>query len=361
MSVVRIGDRSVGDGAPCFITFEAGPTHSGLESAKRLVTLAADAGADAVKFQVVDPDRLVSDKKLLFTYDVLVDRQTGATETVTEPLYDILRRRTLSAAEWREVKRHSDSLNLAFFATAAFDDEIELLADLGCQSVKIASADINHLPLIRRAARTGMCIQIDTGSATFDEIELAMAAIYSEGNERVIIHQCPSGYPARLESINLRMIATLKEMYSCPVAFSDHTAGWDMDVAAVVLGANLVEKTITEDRTTRSVEHVFSLEANDMRRFVQAMRDIEKALGQPRRTLTAEEQRYRLRYRRSIHARRDLPSRHVLIESDFEYRRPGDGIPPAAVESLVGRCLRVAKCAGERIEWGDLDTVDKKE
>lgn len=360
MSLVRIGTRTVGDGAPCFITFEAGPTHSGLESAKRLVTLAAKAGADAVKFQIVDPDRLVSDKMLPFTYDVLVDRQTGAMETVTEPLYDILCRRALSVAEWREVKRHSDGLNLAFFATAGFDDEIDLLTDLGCHSVKIASADINHLPLIRRAARTGMCIQIDTGSATLGEIELAVEAIRSEGNERIVIHQCPSGYPARLESINLRMIPTLKGMYSCPVAFSDHTAGWDMDIAAVTLGANLVEKTITEDRATRSVEHVFSLEPADMHRFVQAMRDVEKALGRPRRPLTAEEQRYRLRYRRSIHARQDLPAGHILADSDFEYRRPGDGIPPTAAESLVGRRLRVAKRAGERIKWGDLDVASKE-
>jgi len=124
---VRFGRRKVGDGEPCFITFEAGPTHNGLESAKRLVTLASEAGADAIKFQILDPDRLVEDKKQLFSYEILVNKKTGKTEQVTEPLYDILCRRALSKDEWREIKRHSDSMNLAFFATVGFDDEVELV------------------------------------------------------------------------------------------------------------------------------------------------------------------------------------------------------------------------------------------
>ena len=151
--MVAFGTRKVGDGAPCFITFEAGATHDGLDSAKQLVSLAAEAGADAVKFQVIDPDRLVADREMPFSYDVLLDRDTGATETITEPLYDILCRRVLSKDEWREVKRHSDAVGLAFFATVSFDDEVDLLAELGCHSIKISSADVDHVPLIRRADR----------------------------------------------------------------------------------------------------------------------------------------------------------------------------------------------------------------
>ena len=122
---VSFGDRVIGEGHPCFITFEAGPTHDGLESAKSLVKMAAEAGADAVKFQILDPDRLIADKQQLFSYDVLVDRESGKTETISEPLYDILSRRSLSKDEWRDVKKHSDSFGLAFFATIGFKDEIE--------------------------------------------------------------------------------------------------------------------------------------------------------------------------------------------------------------------------------------------
>ncbi|MBM3518950.1 MAG: N-acetylneuraminate synthase, partial [Alphaproteobacteria bacterium] len=137
---VRFGERLVGDGEPCFVTLEAGPTHDGLESALALCTAAAEAGADAVKFQVIDPDRLVADKKMPFSYEVLLDRASGSTETVTEPLYDILCRRTLTPDGWRQVKRHCDDLHLAFFATVAFEEEVRLMQELGCHSIKIASA-----------------------------------------------------------------------------------------------------------------------------------------------------------------------------------------------------------------------------
>ncbi|MBB5016873.1 sialic acid synthase SpsE [Chitinivorax tropicus] len=332
---VHFGKRKVGDGEPCFITYEAGPTHDGLASAKRLVELARQAGADAVKFQILDPDRLVADKQLLFSYDVLVDRASGRLETVEEPLYDILCRRSLSHAEWRILKTYCDGLGLAFFATVGFDDEIALLENLNCDSIKIASADVNHFPLIRKAARTGMCLQLDTGNASLGEVEQAIDVIRSEGNENIIIHQCPSGYPARLESINLNIIKTLKQMFPYPVAFSDHTPGWEMDVAALAVGANLLEKTITEDRTTRSVEHVFSLEPHEMRQFIQTIRDVEIAFGSSRRILHAEELSKRKRIRRSVHLLQSVSAGQKLADVAVEFRRPGFGISPDQYEALL--------------------------
>jgi N,N'-diacetyllegionaminate synthase len=349
-----INKRQIGDGHPCYITLEAGPTHNGLESAKRLAKLAAQAGADAIKFQIIDPDRLVADRKMLFSYEVLVDRETGASEEVKEPLYDLLKRRTLSKEEWRALKRYCDELDLAFFATVGFDDEIALLQELGCHSIKIASGDVTHIPFIRKAARTGMCIQLDTGNGTLGEIEAAVDAIRAEGNDKIIIHQCPSGYPARLESINLRMISTLRQLFPYPIAFSDHTPGGEMDVAAVALGAKLVEKTITEDRTTRSVEHIFSLEPRDMVTFVRTIRDVETALGDSRRIFTPEHDRKRFAVRRSIHVKRALAAGSRLTEEDIEYRRPGYGIPPFEVSRVVGKTLRVAKAAGDPVDYSDL-------
>jgi N,N'-diacetyllegionaminate synthase len=330
-----IGNRRIGDNQPCFITFEAGPTHDGIESARQLIKYTADAGGDAVKFQIFDPDLLVADKKQLFTYSVLVDRETGATEEISEPLYDILCRRCLSYEEWRQLKAYSDSLGLSFFSTVAFESDIDLLVDIGCDSIKIASSDVNHLPLIRYAAKTGQCIQLDTGNASLDEVGLAIDTIRKEGNENIIIHQCPSGYPARLESINLNVIPTLKSRFRCPVAFSDHTPGWEMDVAAVALGANLVEKTITEDRTTRSVEHVMSLEPQDMKSFVKMIRDTEIALGVADKELTAEEIDRRKAIRRSLHLTADVKKGSRLRDSTFEFRRPGTGLEPDRYDKFL--------------------------
>jgi N,N'-diacetyllegionaminate synthase len=352
--MVRIGTRDVGDGLPCFITYEAGPTHDGLESAKHLVKLAAESGADAVKFQIIDPDRLVADRKMPFSYEVLIDRATGKTETVSEPLYDILCRRALDHQSWRALKSYSDSLGLAFFATVGFDDEISLLEDIGCHSIKIASADVNHLPLIRRAARTGMCIQLDTGNASLGEIEVAVDAVLEEGNQSVVIHQCPSGYPAKRDGINLNIIRTLKQMFGLPVAYSDHTPGWEMDVAAVALGANMVEKTITVDRLTRSIEHIFSLEPPDMVRFVKIIRDVEAAMGMRRRILAPEEKKKRDNIRRSIFLAAPAPAGTKLADAKIEFRRPGHGLGPERYAELAGRTLRNDLPAGHQLGLDDL-------
>lgn len=357
--MVTFGDRKLGDGHPCFITFEAGPTHDGLDSAKKLVSLSAEAGADAVKFQMVDPDRLVADRNQPFRYDVLVDRATGRSETVEEPLYDILCRRALSNDDWRALKAHADACGLAFFATVAFDDEVALLEELGCHSIKIASADVNYPQLIRRAARTGMCLQLDTGNATLGEIEAAVDIIRAEGNENIIVHQCPSGYPAHLDSINLEIIRTLKRMFPYPVAFSDHSPGHEMDIAAVAMGANLVEKTITFDRTTRSVEHIMSLEPADMRRFVQTIRDVERAFGQPRRTMSEAERRKRNANRRSAHLNRPVQAGEPVTEDAVVFRRPGSGIPPDTFEQLTTQAgtlrFRNSLPTGHRLAFADLE------
>lgn len=353
--MTMFGNRRVGDGHPCIITLEAGATHNGLGSAKRLVTFAAESGADAVKFQIFDPGRLVADRKQLFTYEVLVDRVTGATETVSEPLYDILCRRAMSVGEWNTLKNHSDFLGLAFFATVAFESDIDLLVDLNCHSIKIASADVNHLPLIRRAARTGLCIQIDTGNATLGEIEKAVDAIRSEGNENIIIHLCPSGYPARLESINLNVIKTLKQMFPYPIAYSDHTPGWEMDIAAVAIGANLVEKTITEDRTTRSVEHIMSLEGAEMASFVRGIRNLETAMGNRRRVLHPEELKKRQAIRRSLHLTAPVQKGTRLRDAQFDFRRPGYGIAPDRFEEYLDWVFTKDLPEGHQLAFGELE------
>lgn len=351
---IQINDNFVGDDASCFITFEAGPTHQGLESAKRLARHAKEAGGNAIKFQVFDPLRLVADPTLPFTYQVLADAVTGRMETVTEPLLDILLRRQLRLDEWRDLKHYCDDIDLAFFATACFHDDVDFLVGIGCQSIKIASADANHLPFIRYAAQTGLCIQLDTGMASLGEIELAVDSIHEEGNNNIIIHHCPSGYPAHLESINLRVIPTIKRVFGCPVAFSDHSVGWDMDIAALAIGANMLEKTITEDRTIRSAEHVMSLEPQDMRRFVEVIREMEVALGSPRRVLSDDERKKRNAIRRSLHVARDLPVGHILTEADIDYRRPGTGITPDRMPEVLARPLITNKTAGQRLEWDDL-------
>jgi N,N'-diacetyllegionaminate synthase len=352
---VKIGSREVGDGAPVFIVYEAGPTHDGLDTAKALATHAARAGAHAIKFQLVDPDRLVADRKQLFSYEVLLDRTTGKTETIVEPLYDILMRRVLTKDQWREVKTHCDKEGLAFFSTVSFEDEIDLLAELGCHSIKIASGDVNHFPLIRLAARTGMCVQIDTGNSTLGEIETAVDVIRAEGNEGIIIHQCPSGYPAHLDSINLRIIQTLRQMFPYPVAFSDHTPGATMDIAAVGVGANLIEKTISLDKTTRSIEHIMSLEPVEMAQFVNTITEVERAMGVPRRIMHPAELEKRRAIRRSAFLAAPVKAGNRLHDAKVLFRRPGYGMAPDQYEQSANARFRYDLPSGHMVTAADLE------
>lgn len=353
--MIKFGSRFVGDNQPIFVSFEAGPTHDGVESAKALIKHAAEAGADAIKFQILDPDRLIADKKQLFTYEVLVNKETGQREIISEPLYDIMCRRALSETEWRQVKSYADERGIAFFATIGFPEEVDMMERFGCDSIKIASADITHFPLIKKAARTGMCLQIDTGNATLGEVEEAVEVIRKEGNENIIIHHCPTDYPAKIHGINLNVIGTLKRMFDYPIAFSDHSPGWEMDIAAVALGANLVEKTITLDSTTRSVEHIMSLEPQEMRAFVQLMRELPLVLGLRRRLMGPEERRKSMSMRRSIFAKRDIIPGETIVEDMLDYRRPGYGIPPSHAEQVLGLTCQRPVQVGGMIRWGDLE------
>ena len=291
-------------------------------------------GADAIKFQIFDLDRLVADKSQLFEYKSLVRSTPAEIETVNEPLYSILKRRCLQREEWLELRKHCSKIGIAFFATVGFAEDIDLLVEMECDSIKIASADVTHLPLIEYAAKTGLCIQLDTGNSTLGEIEIAVNTIYKTGNQRLIIHQCPNGYPADKNSINLRMIDTLRQMFKVPIAYSDHSPGADIDIAAVCFGANLLEKTITLDRYTRSPEHMFSLEPHEIQKFIRRIRDVEAAMGVERRVLTESSYQKRSKIRRSAFLKSDGWKGQKVSELDIDWRRPGDGI----TQEIISRC-----------------------
>jgi N,N'-diacetyllegionaminate synthase len=329
-----------------YIVLEAGPTHYGLDSAKKLVKAAKDACANAVKFQYLSADRLMADKSVMFEYTYLERDAEGNERFVStrERLYDILKRRELGRDEWRDLKRYCDKTGIPLFLTATYNDEVDFLIDeLKLDSVKINSSDINEIGFIKYCASKGINIQLDTGSAAIWEIERAVSAAEEEGCKNIIIHHCPSGYPARLESIHLNMIKNLKTMFpNYSIAFSDHSPGWEMDIAAVALGADMVEKTITLDRTIKSCEHSFSLEPEEARRFVESIRALEAALGSTRRTIPREMTKKRQSTRRSPYALEDMDAGHVIAETDFESKRPEYVITSDEFRFFVGK--KLVKC-----------------
>ena len=347
--MINIGNKKIGEGAPCYITLEAGPTINGFDSAKKLIEISARSGADAIKFQILNADLLVADKTQLFEYKILTDRLANKTKTVKEPLYDILKRRELADEEWVEVKKVCDNLGIEFFATIFSDHHLELINSVGAKTVKIASSDINHIPLITRAAKTGMSIQLDTGNASYDEIAYAIKKIEEQNNRQIIIHHCPTGYPADVESVQLAEIRKLKTLFPYPIAFSDHTPGWHMNIAALCMGADMIEKTITMDKTTPSVEHMFSLEENDAKEFIGEIREVEKAITDTERKLNPDLKK-RYANRRSMFSKSNIQKGTKITEEHIEYRRPGFGLGPEKLDDICFKTARHDIPAGTMIE-----------
>ena len=334
---LKLGKKTI-DGERVYIVFEAGPTHFGLKSAFKLIEQAAKAKADAIKFQLCDHNRLITSKDVKFSYDILLDKKKNLSKTIEEPLIDIWQRRYLPKKDWKKLKEKCNEVGIDFFATVFFAEDINLLNSIGVNSFKIASQDIKYEELIKECARTKLPIQIDTGNATISDIEIAVEWIRSQKNEKIIINHCPSGYPARFESVNLNIIKTLKNMFDYPIAFSDHSIGWEMDIAARCFGADIVEKTITLDRTIKSCEHIMSLEYEDMKKFVKSMRNLDIAIGSHRKIITKSESKKQLNVTRSAYLIKNVKKNAKIRRSDFDFRRPGNGlIKPHNLEYFIGR------------------------
>ncbi|SDN44561.1 N,N'-diacetyllegionaminate synthase [Desulfonauticus submarinus] len=353
--IVEYGDKKIGKGQPIFIVMEAGATHNGLDTAKKLVDVAVKAGADAIKFQMLRASDLVSSKEVLFKYKVLVDKNTKKIIEISEPLLDILKRRELTREEWVDLINYCKQREILFFSTVTTVEELEFLYSHGVRMIKICSGDINYHYLLAEAAKYDWIVQIDTGLATLGEVEEAIDILERNGCDKIIINHCPSGYPSPLQGVNLRILITLQAMFPYPVAFSDHFPGRDADIAAVALGANIIEKTITLDKTIRSPEHIMSLEPDEAYEFVKAIRNIEMMMGSRRKSLTKEELDNRKKVRRSLFARVNLKKGEFLKQNMIEYRRPGDGIEAHLDFLVLGKRLKRDVLQGEKLYFNDFE------
>ncbi len=330
----EIAGRKIGAGSPCYVIAEAGANHDRkLNQAKELIEVAHSAGADAVKFQTYTGAALYS--KFTPPFEYLKD----VTDESPAELLD----RIALPREWqRELKEYADSLGITWFSSPFDPDAVESLEAIGVPAYKIASFEIVDLELIRRCAATGKPVIISTGMATLGEIEDALAACEAEGNDCVALLHCVSSYPASPESANLRAIETLKRAFGVPTGFSDHTLGIAVSTAAAALGADLIEKHFTLSRKLKGPDHPFALEPEELRSMVTAIRDVQKALGDGRKTgPTAEEQgeMYEMA-RRSIVAATAIPEGTVITKEMLAIKRPGYGIKPKYIDWVVGRVAR---------------------
>jgi N-acetylneuraminate synthase len=346
---VQVGANGVGAGAPCFVIAEAGVNHNGdLELALRLVEAAAAAGVDAVKFQTFRAEAVAAAEAPKAGYQL----ETTARD---EAQVDMLKRLELDPDAFGTLKDAAEAHGLVFLSTPFDVGSVELLDGLGVDAFKVASPDLTNHPLLSEIGRRARPVFVSTGIATLDEVGDGVDALHAAGAGGVVVLHCVSEYPAAASDANLRAMDTIARRVGCPVGFSDHTEGFEVALAAVALGACVLEKHLTLDRSLPGPDQRASLEPGELGQLVAAVRRVESALGTGVKEPTQAELRNAPVVRRSLAAADDLPEGIVLTRRMLTALRPGTGIPPARIDEVVGRRLTRSLAHRELLRPDDLE------
>lgn len=339
----EISGRKIDPGQPCYVIAEAGVNHNGdLAMAKRLVDVAVEAGADAVKFQTFKADLLASAAAPKANY------QQVTTEAAESQL-DMLKRLELSLEAHHVLLPYCREREILFLSTPFEEVSADFLESLGVAAYKLPSGEITNLPFLEHLARKGRPLIVSTGMSTLGEVETALQTIAHAGNPPVALLHCVSNYPADPAQSNLRAMQTMHTAFSVPVGYSDHTPGIEVALAAVALGACIIEKHLTLDRNLPGPDHQASSEPDELKALIHGIRKVESSLGDGRKVPALCEANTAAVGRKSLIAACDLTAGTVLSEKTVAIKRPGNGLPPAARLYLLGRTLRVAVSAGEML------------
>ncbi len=328
------------------IIAEAGVNHNGdLELAKQLIDVAAEAGADLVRFQTFSANRQVTRTARKADY------QTQTTDS-KESQYEMLRHLELTAGMHEELIAHCATRNIGFFSTGFDIESVDLLASLGQDRFKIPSGEITNLPYLRHIGQLGKAVILSTGMATIGEIEAAIDALERAGTRRanITVLHCTTEYPAPMAEVNLRAMQSIQTAFGVAVGYSDHTSGIEVAIAAVAMGASVIEKHFTLDRNLPGPDHKASLEPDEFKAMVTAIRNTEVALGDGVKRLTQSEAKNRPVARKSLVASQAIRAGEVFNERNITAKRPGTGISPMRWDEVIGRTAPRDFVADELIE-----------
>jgi N,N'-diacetyllegionaminate synthase len=328
------------------IIAEAGVNHNGdIGLARQLIDAAAQAGADLVKFQTFSADRQVTRtaKK--------ADYQTQTTDS-DESQHEMLRRLELTADMHRELIAHCAARNIGFFSTGFDIESVDLLLSLGQDHFKIPSGEITNLPYMRHIGQLGKTVILSTGMATLGEIEAALNVLEQAGTARaqITILHCTTEYPTPMNEVNLRAMQSIHTAFGVAVGYSDHTSGIEVPIAAVAMGATVIEKHFTLDRNLPGPDHKASLEPEELKAMVKAIRNIELALGDGIKRLTPSEARNKPVARKSLVASQVIKAGEAFSAQNITTKRPGTGVSPMRWDDVIGRASSRDFVADELIE-----------
>jgi pseudaminic acid synthase len=340
---IKIGQRGVGTGYPTYIVAEISANHrQQFDEAVKLIEAAKEAGADAVKLQTYTPDTItIKSERAEF-------RIGGGTPWDGKTLYDLYAEACMPW-EWQpKLKKVADKLGIDLFSTPYDKTAVDFLEGMGVPAYKVASFEIVDIPLIEYIASKGKPIIISTGMATLDEIDEAVQA--AREASQIALLKCTSAYPALPEEMNLRTIPYLAEKFKVPIGLSDHTLGIAVPVAAVALGASIIEKHLTLSRSTPTPDSAFSSEPGEFKAMVDAIRAAEKALGEEHYGVSQPEAKSRI-FRRSLFVVKDMKAGEVFTEENVRSIRPGHGLHPRHLKEVLGKQAAQDIQQGTPLSW----------
>jgi N,N'-diacetyllegionaminate synthase len=337
---IRIGDHLIGHHEPVFVIAEAGVNHDGrVELAMQLVEAAVQAGAEAIKFQTFNAEALVTASAPKAAYQI-------ETTSSQDSQLEMLRKLELPLAAYAEIRQHCQQLGIMFLSTPFDETAADFLDQLEVPAFKISSGDITNIPLLQYVARKGKPVILSTGMSEMHEVASAVQTIRTGGCEDLVLLQCVSNYPANPSDVNLRAMQTMADAFDVPVGYSDHTAGIEIALAAVALGACVIEKHFTLDKNAPGPDHRASLAPQELAEMIKGIRNVEAALGDGRKAPAASEADTARAARRSLAAAQDIAAGTQLTRDMIAIQRPGTGLSPELLSSLVGRTVRVHVPAG---------------
>jgi N-acetylneuraminate synthase len=344
MFTILNGKRSIGEGEKCFVIAEAGVNHNGsIERAKDLVNVAVQAGADAVKFQTFHSSELVTASVKTAPY---VKKNVGKDLSQL----DLISNLELPFDAFREIKRYCDKKKIIFLSTPHSFDAIDFLDEL-VPMFKFGSGDLTNIPSLTYAAKRMKPMILGTGMSTLSEVKDAVDAIRKTGNNHIVVLHCTSNYPCPINEVNMNAMKTMQEKIDCLIGYSDHTLSCTVPIIARSLGAVIIEKHFTTDRTLQGPDHKASLEPNELKKMVTDIRNVELALGSFDKKPTESELSVITIGRKSIIAKTNIRRGSIIKENMIGIKRPGDGIEPKYYQTLIGRKIKKNILKDEILKW----------
>jgi len=344
MNVIRLGNKLVGNGFPCYFIAEIGTSFKNFDEAKRLIDSAIEIGVDAVKIQTFQAET-VTTKSNFFDME--------ATGNVSQ--YELLKKIEIPKELQKKVIQYANDCGITIFSAPSHINDLKFMKELGISIYKIGSDLACHIPLLKEVAKLGKPIILSTGMCTMNEVKDSVNSILSTGNKQLVLLHCISDYPTKPEECNLRAITTMKNEFDLPVGYSDHTIGISASLTAAIMGANVIEKHFRDERNSPGPDDIHSLKKEEFNELIKSVRRSEEINGDGIKKPSKSEEKNRLTNRVSIVALTSIPKGTEISEKMIDIRRPGNGIEPKNFWKIIGKKTKIDISKDEPLKFDYLE------